>query len=174
MTECSVIMKLHGFKFGQGRSIACASWIDHLFACSISIGGAVLILEHMERALLARWGLRFKPGSTGGLVCKMEPCQLDIALAEIDQTKWPISDVICVLGHWVQDDAGIGYDWSLAQRCMWAAVWANSGCRRASVMSTFQRVRLLYRTVTSAVTWRMSGWPFSENCGRRARQVFSA
>ena len=29
-------------------------------------------------------------------------------------------------------------------------------------MSPFQRVRLLYRTVTSAVTWRMSAWPFQK------------
>ena len=65
---------------------------------------------------MARWGLRFKPGSTGGMVRKTEPTQIDRALTDIDQVKWPISDVICILGHWIQSDAGVRHDWNLAEK----------------------------------------------------------
>lgn len=159
MIERSRTMKLYGFKLDGSKSIACAGWIDNLFSFSNSIEGALRISEHVEHVLMARWGLRFRPGSTGGMVCKMEPSQIDRALTDIDQATWPISEVICILGHWIQSDAGIRHDWNLAKKTTWAVFWGNSGSRRAYVLTPFQRVRSLHRTVTRAVAWRMSAWP---------------
>ena len=82
-------------------------------------------------------GLRFKPGRTGGIVCKLEPSQICLlskttellqppwvkggcvsstVLTDMDQVKWPISDVICILGHWIQSDAGVRHDRNLTKK----------------------------------------------------------
>lgn len=104
--------------------------------------------------------MRFKLGSTGALVCKIEPSQSDSAIAGVDVGRWPLADQMNILGHWVQSDSGIRHDWQLAKNAMWASFWANSGSRRATVVSPFQRVRMLYRTVSSVFGWKVSAWPF--------------
>ena len=119
----------------------------------------------------AWWGLPFKPGSTGVLVCGMEPIQIDSAIAGVNVGRWPVTDQMNILGDWVQSDSGIRHDRQLAKNAMWALFWAHSGCRRAAVVSPFQRVRMLYRTITSALVWLVSAWPFQKSVAQEIDTV---
>ena len=119
----------------------------------------------------AWWGLPFKPGSTGVLVCGMEPIQIDSAIAGVNVGRWPVTDQMNILGDWVQSDSGIRHDRQLAKNAMWASFGANSGCRRATVVPLFRRVRMLYRTVTSALVWKVSAWPFQQSVAQEIDTV---
>ena len=97
--------------------------------------------------------------------------QFDSAIAVIDVGRCPVTDQMNILGHSVQSDSGSRRDWQLDKNAMWVSFWANSCCRRATAVSLFQRVRMLYRTVTSAFVWEVSAWPFQKSVAQEIDAV---
>lgn len=60
MTNARGAMQTLGFKFDEGKFLACASWIDNLFTFSNSFSGAVRVSEVLEHNLWARCGFAFQ------------------------------------------------------------------------------------------------------------------
>ena len=162
--------RMHAFKLANGKTISCATWIDTIFTFSMSAFGAVDLLKRLEHCLGSRWGLAFKSGSTSVL-----PCRVPLNHATDPQgtacEKWPEVDCMNVLGHIIQDDAGIRSDWNRTRNCMWASFWVNVGSKHVRNIEPLAKSRLLYRSVVSMFLWKVSRWPFQTSVAQKLDAV---
>jgi len=81
----------------------------------------------------------------------------------VNEQKWPVKELLNVLGHFIQHDAGIRNDWDITESKMWGSFWANAGNKKCSHLQPTQKALLIYRTVFSTVLWKLSRWPFQKS-----------
>ena len=105
-----------GWKPATGSRICLCTWVDNLYSYSSCVRGSVRILEDIEFHISSKWGLSDKTNSLSVLVCR--GCH-DLV---IKVCGWPVHDTMNVLGHIVQNDAGILCNWLSTEAKMWGVL----------------------------------------------------
>ena len=90
--------RAHGIRIGQViLTVMC--WIDNLYGMGKSYSASIKILDDFETCLWQRWRLRIGADSRAVLPCRGQV----IPDNELD-TRWPIREILPVLGHLISDD----------------------------------------------------------------------
>eukprot|EP00969_Alexandrium_andersonii_P064360 2834930-Alexandrium_andersonii.AAC.1 len=76
-----------------------------------------------------------------------------------------------VLGHWLQNDGGIRFDWLATKQSMWRAFWATAGLKSRAQLPLYAKLRLLSRSVLPILDFRSSKWPPQQMVAREMDQL---
>ena len=80
----------------------------------------------------------------------------------VDRARWPLTKVMKVLGHMIQNDGGLRHEWQATMSAMWAAYWANCSNRKCFKLSSAAKLGLLQKCVLSRVSWKLPRWPMQK------------
>jgi hypothetical protein len=149
---CREVLCRAAFATPLGK-ICLATWVDNLFFFGPRVAELRLAVEAFEAQLRSRWRLQLKPSSLQALLPRGSS-----ETAELD-ARWDIMETMRVLGHWIDDDAGIRGCWAQTRTAMWRSFYRNSGSRKAKLLTADRRAVLLSRATLPVATFRFSRWP---------------
>ena len=138
------------------RTICLSSWVDNIFSFSDSVHKATGMLDIFEGHITRVWGLSIKDSSRECIVCKGNTEK------PLDSVRWPVTNVMKVLGHMIQYDGGLRHEWQATRSAMWAAYWANCSNKTCFKLGSVAKLGLLNKCVVSRISWKLPRWPMQK------------
>jgi hypothetical protein len=127
-----------------------------LSSFSNTLKNAIAILDSFEKHVLRFWGLQIKDSSRACMTCRGNPSKPS------DPDRWPILNVLNVLGHLIQNDGGLKHEWGSTKVALWRKYWQTCGSRAYARVGALGKAKLLQSCVVSGFNWKLSRWPFQK------------
>ena len=160
----------HWKRWGFGRVISAASFVDNIFAAGRSATAVACILDDATNFLRQSWRLSIKPDSRAIL-------QVSGADSDDFPPHWPRTNCFPGLGHLISSDGSISDCWQNTKRQMWAAFWRNVSTAETKKFALRIRIAQMVRTVQPILVYRLTRYPFTitmaENLDRLQRKMIS-
>ena len=76
--------------------------------------------------------------------------------------RWNPASRMLVLGHKLDENAGVRFEWSSLRPRLWGLFWQNAGSAEVRNASFDKKCELLSRTVLSGMAWLFCRWPYQK------------
>ena len=143
------------------------AWVDNIYMCGESASSVAMCLGLVARFLECNWQLSIKEGSREILACRGHGEVEAVAELCVAGQRWPIAEVMHVLGHRISNTGSSWPCWrATTRRLILAQFWSRLGRKRRLVTPRVW-ARCVNAIGRGVLLQRAPRWPASRELIRR-------